>query len=92
MENKSRNVEEKESPWIFRIQLVIVFSFASFATGVIVWIVRLIYVSWDLKDTFSGSIGIAILAATIFGVIFGAFQYLFWGLRRAAHQDDSSES
>ncbi|MDH5561643.1 MAG: hypothetical protein OEY59_12410 [Deltaproteobacteria bacterium] len=75
-------LEETESHWVFKAQLLIIIGFTCFAAAVILWICRLIYVSWDLKDTFSGSISIAIVAGTIFLVILSIFHYLVWGLIR----------
>ncbi len=77
-----------EKPLVFGLQLVVLFGFTGFALSIIVWIGRLIYVSWDLSDTFSGSIGIAILAGSIFCILIYIFHYLFWGLRRAGRKSN----
>jgi hypothetical protein len=79
----SLNDSGQEKSLVFSLQLVVLFGFTGFALSIILWIVRLIYVSWDLDDTFSGSIGIAILAGGIFCILICIFHYLFWGLRRA---------
>lgn len=83
MEPRSQK-QPKESPWILRLQLMIVVGFSFFTLGVIIWIGRLIYVSWDLQDTFSGSIGIALVAGVVFCVLLSVFHYVFWGIRAGA--------
>ena len=90
MRSTNKKLEE-ESTWIYSLQLVLLLSFTCFALGVIIWIVRLIYVSWDLKDTFSGSIGIAIVAGVVFSILLSVFHYLFWGIRAGAKEHHSSD-
>jgi hypothetical protein len=56
--------------------------FSVFALLVISWISRLIYISWQLEDVFSASIGIALVAIPIFLFLLVMFNYVFWGLLR----------
>jgi hypothetical protein len=78
----SRQARRPVSPWVFRTQLALILGFSVFAALVITWIVRLIYVSWQLEDVFSASIGIALVAIPIFSFLLIMFNYVFWGLQR----------
>lgn len=73
-------------PWVFRAQLAVLGGFCIFASLVILWISRLIYVSWHLEDVFSASIGIAIVAIPIFLFLVVMVNYVFWGLHRGAKE------
>ena len=55
--------------------------FSLFAALVILWILRLIYISWVLQDVFSASIGIALVAIPVFLFLLVMFNYVYWGLR-----------
>ncbi len=79
MKRKTKDIEP-ENPWVFRFQLAILFSFTAFAGMIILWIFRLIYISWVLKDVFSASIGIALVAVPVFLFLLFTFNYVFWGL------------
>ena len=72
---------EAPSPWVIRTQLAILIGFSLFAASVILWISRLIYISWVLQDVFSASIGIALIAVPVFLFLLVMFNYVFWGLR-----------
>jgi hypothetical protein len=76
----------RAKPLVFILQLVVLLGFTGFASSMILWIGRLIYVSWDLDDSFSGSIGIALVAGSIFFILIYLFNYLFWGLRVAGRK------
>ncbi len=67
-------------------QYLFVLSFTLFDLAVLSWIGRLIYIALQLKDTVNGSLGIAIVAGSLFLVLLGVFHYLFWGLKRAKEQ------
>ena len=85
--NDNRYPLDQESPWIFRIRLTILAGFSFFATMVIAWVVRLIYVSYLLKDVFSASIGIALIAIPVFLFLLSVFYYVFWGLQTGKIDD-----
>ncbi len=68
--------------WVARAQLALPFGFLIYASLVILWIGRLIYISWILEDVFSASIGIALVAIPIFLFLSVMVNYVFWGLRR----------
>ena len=72
---------ELESPWIFRLQIGLLAGFTLFASAVVLWITRLIYISWVLQDVFSASIGIALVAVPVFTFLLVIINYVFWGLR-----------
>lgn len=80
---------EPESPWIHRAQLGLLFGFSMFAGTIILWVGRLIYVSWVLQDVFSASIGIALVAVPVFLFLLTIFNYVFWGLQKG--REDSHE-
>lgn len=73
--------------WVFRTQLAVLVGFCIFAGLVIIWICRLIYVSWQLKDVFSASIGIALVAVPIFLFLSIIVNYVFWGLYRGSNEE-----
>lgn len=72
--------QQPESPWIFRFQLALLLGFSLFASLIITWVIRLIYVSWTLRDVFSASIAIALVAVPVFLLLLIVFNYVFWGL------------
>ena len=67
---------------VYRAQLATLIGFSCFAAVVILWIARLMYVSWLLEDVFSASIGIALVAVPVFLTLAIVFNYVFWGLQR----------
>jgi hypothetical protein len=69
-------------PLVFRLQLALLAGFSLFATSVVVWVGRLIYISWQLEDVFSASIGIALIAVPIFLFLLVLVNTLFWELQR----------
>ncbi len=75
------------NPWVFRIQLAILAGFTLFACAVVVWISRLIYISWVWQDVFSASIGIALVAIPIFVFLLIMFNYVFWGILRGGEKE-----
>jgi hypothetical protein len=62
--------------------LALLLGFSIFASLVVLWIFRLIYISWVLEDVFSASIGIALVAVPVFLFLLVMINYVFWGLRR----------
>ncbi len=78
---------ELESPWIFRLQIALLAGFSLFASAVVLWITRLIYISWVLQDVFSASIGIALVAVPVFTFLLIIINYVFWGLRAEKEVD-----
>jgi hypothetical protein len=81
MESSDRPLEN-QSPWVLRAQLTVLIGFSVFAGLVVLWISRLIYISWMLEDVFSASIGIALVAVPVFLFLLAMVNYVFWGLRR----------
>lgn len=75
------SAREAAGPWVIRTQLALLCGFSLFAASVILWISRLIYISWVLQDVFSASIGIALVAIPVFLFLLVMFNYVFWGLR-----------
>ncbi|MDH4121002.1 MAG: hypothetical protein OEV94_04785 [Deltaproteobacteria bacterium] len=80
--NPPHNPGEPESPLVFRLQIALLSSFVLFASGVIIWVGRLLYVSWKLNDTFSASVFIALIAVPVFSLLIGVYNYVFWGIMR----------
>ncbi len=75
-----RRQPEPENPWVYRLQLALLVSFTLFAAMIVLWVARLIYISWVLRDVFSASIGIALVAVPVFLFLLFTFNYVFWGL------------
>ncbi|MFB0508826.1 MAG: hypothetical protein ACETWT_19080, partial [Thermodesulfobacteriota bacterium] len=65
---------------IFFWQVVVLVTFYVFIFGVVIWILRLIWLSWQLKDVFSASIGISLVAMPLFLFLLGVYNYVFWGI------------
>ena len=53
-----------------------------FALGVTVWVLRLARVSYDLRDSFTASVGISLVALPVFWTLAAILTYTFFGLRR----------
>ncbi len=64
-------------------QVVVLMTFYVFIFGVVIWILRLIWLSWQLKDVFSASIGISLVAMPLFLFLLGVYNYVFWGILRS---------
>lgn len=62
--------------------MALLLGFSGFASLVVLWIARLIYVSYQLEDVFSASIGIALIAVPVFLFLTCMVHYVFWGLRK----------
>jgi hypothetical protein len=61
-------------------QVVLLVTFYCFVFGIIIWIVRLLWLSWQLQDVFSASIGISLVAMPLFLFLLGVYNYVFWGI------------
>jgi hypothetical protein len=62
------------------LQFLLLIVFHCFIIGVILWIVRLLWLSWQLKDVFSASIGISFVALPLFLALLAVFDYVLWGI------------
>ncbi len=71
---------------VFSWQVVLLVTFYVFIFGVVIWILRLIWLSWVLKDVFSASIGISLVAMPLFLFLLGVYNYVFWGILRSRKQ------
>ena len=65
---------------IFIWQVLLLVTFYCFVFGIIIWITRLLWLSWQLKDVFSASIGISLVAMVLFLFLLGVYNYVFWGI------------
>ncbi|NIQ40409.1 MAG: hypothetical protein GTN81_17760 [Proteobacteria bacterium] len=65
---------------IFFWQVVLLVTFYTFIFGIVIWIIRLIWLSWQLRDVFSGSIGISLVAMPLFLFLLAVYNYVFWGI------------
>jgi hypothetical protein len=65
---------------VFFWQVVLLVTFYCFAFGIIIWISRLLWLSWRLKDVFSASIGISLVAMPLFLFLLAVYNYVFWGI------------
>ncbi|MFQ5477817.1 MAG: hypothetical protein ACE5E4_04285 [Candidatus Binatia bacterium] len=59
----------------------------TFAVAITIWVVRLGFVSYELADAFTASVGITMVAIPIFWALAGVLTYTFFGLRRGAKED-----
>ena len=84
------HARDDAGPWVARTQVALLCGFSLFAAAVITWISRLIYISWQLEDVFSASIGIALVAIPVFLFLLIMFNYVFWGLRMGRSSRDAS--
>lgn len=76
MNNKWSWSERKE----FFFQILLLVTFYCFIFGIVIWIIRIIWLSWRLKDVFSTSIGISLVAMPLFLFLLGVYNYVFWGI------------
>jgi hypothetical protein len=65
---------------IFFWQVVLLVTFYVFVFGIIIWIVRLLWLSWQLNDVFSASIGITLVGIPLFLFLLAVYNYVFWGI------------
>lgn len=77
--------------WISALQLGSIALMWAFVLGVSVWIVHLLRLSRRLQDVPSTSVAISIVAIPVFLTGAAVLTYVFFGLRRGAH-DESSEA
>jgi hypothetical protein len=75
---------------VWLVQLGILASFWLFVLGLIIWISRLLRLSFELRDIPSASIGISLVAIPVFLLLLGLANYVFWGLRRGALKEKAS--
>jgi hypothetical protein len=61
-------------------QVVLLVTFYCFIFGIVIWILRLIWLSWQLRDVFSASIAISLIAMPLFLFLLGVYNYVFWGI------------
>ncbi|MFQ5666982.1 MAG: hypothetical protein ACE5I7_11190 [Candidatus Binatia bacterium] len=52
-----------------------------FATAVTLWVLRLARVAYQLKDAFTASVGISLVAIPVFWILAAILTYTFFGLR-----------
>lgn len=90
--NEQAPVREPESPWVYRTQLALLFGFSMFVGMIILWVGRLIYISWALQDVFSASIGIALVAVPVFIFLLVLVNYVFWGLQEGRGEEISGRN
>lgn len=76
MNNQWTWSERKE----FFFQILLLVTFYCFIFGIVIWIIRIIWLSWRLKDVFSASIGISLVAMPLFLFLLGVYNYVFWGI------------
>lgn len=75
---------------VWLVQLGILAGFWVFVLGLIIWISRLLMLSFELRDIPSASIGISLVAIPVFLLLLGLANYVFWGLRRGAPREKAS--
>jgi hypothetical protein len=61
-------------------QVVLLVTFYTFIFGIVIWIIRLIWLSWQLQDVFSASIAISLISMPLFLFLLGVYNYVFWGI------------
>lgn len=58
-------------------------------TGIAVWIVNLVWISFRLKDAPNASVGISLVAIPIFFTLASVLTYVFVGLKRGAEKNET---
>jgi hypothetical protein len=54
-----------------------------FAAAITLWVLRLASVAYSLKDAFTASVGITLVALPVYWALAAILTYTFFGLRRA---------
>lgn len=58
-----------------------------FAAAITLWVLRLARVAYALKDAFTSSVAITLVALPVFWALAAILTYTFFGLRRGRHSD-----
>lgn len=84
-------MDRTPNPFAVRVvQVGILAAFSAFVIGLIVWIYRLIGLSFELGDTPSASVAISLLAIPVFLLLLGLANYVVWGLLLSASKEKAS--
>ncbi len=91
-ESSRLKADSRDSKLVLFLQFLLPISFTIAMTGIIVWIVSLIFLSRKLDDVPSASMGISIVAIPVFLVLLSIFWYVFLGIiRNQETEDEQSE-
>jgi ABC-type dipeptide/oligopeptide/nickel transport system permease component len=63
-----------------------------FAASITLWVLQLARVAYSLKDAFTASVGISMIAIPVFWTLAAILTYTFFGLRRTRLPRSSSVS
>lgn len=86
------DAEKRDSRFIRFLQYLLPTSFTIAMTGIISWIVSLIFLSRKLDDVPSASMAISIVAIPVFLVLLCVFWYVFLGVIRNQEEEPQSEA
>lgn len=78
--------------WNFALQVASVSMIWVFVLSISFWIVHLLRLSRELRDTPSASLAISILAIPVFMIGASVLTYVFVGLQRGRLSEDNGES
>jgi len=78
--------------WIFALQVASVGMIWVFVLSISFWIVHLLRLSRELRDTPSASLAISILAIPVFMIGASVLTYVFVGLQRGKLSEENGES
>ena len=68
------------------LQFMCVAAMWVFVTSVTLWVLQLAYVSYTLKDAYTASVGISLVALPVFWTLAGVLSYTFFGIRHGRRQ------
>jgi uncharacterized membrane protein YcjF (UPF0283 family) len=76
--------------WIDFLQHCTVAVMWMFSAAITLWVLQLASVAYSLKDAFTASVGITMVALPVYWALAAILTYTFFGLRRARARDASA--
>jgi hypothetical protein len=87
-------VPEPRQRWgrrsIFALQALSILLMWSFLAGAIAWMVNVVGVALRLGDALTASVGISVLAVSVYSLVASVLTYVFFGLRRGRRAPEAS--
>jgi len=80
----------KSGPVIHFLQYCTVAVMWVFSAAITLWVLQLATVAYSLRDAFTASVGITLVALPVYWALAGILTYTFFGLRRGQSSDTDS--
>jgi hypothetical protein len=86
-------VPEPRGRWyqrsIFGLQVLSIMFMWAFLASAIVWMVNVVGVSRRLGDALTASVGISVVAVSVYSLVASVLTYVFFGLRRGRSEPEA---